>query len=87
MRLIDAEQLWMVTEGDHEFYERFEVENAPTIDAEPVRQGHWEFHPKDAFEAMFTLPMCSSCGFKSADGGRFCSNCGAKMDEEVMTDG
>lgn len=36
MRLIDADQLWMVTEGYHEFYERFEVDNAPTIDAVPV---------------------------------------------------
>lgn len=36
MRLIDADALWMVTEGDHEYYERFEIENAPTVDAVPV---------------------------------------------------
>lgn len=36
MRLIDADALWMVTEGDHEYYERFEIENAPTVDAVEV---------------------------------------------------
>lgn len=36
MRLIDAEKLWMVTEGEHEYYERFEVDDAPTVDAVPV---------------------------------------------------
>ena len=32
MRLIDADALWMVTDGEHEYYERFEVEDAPTIE-------------------------------------------------------
>lgn len=36
MRLIDADALWMVTEGDHDYYERFEIENAPTVDAVEV---------------------------------------------------
>lgn len=41
--------------------------------------GKWTFEPKDAIELMFTKPKCSECGFESADGGNFCSNCGAKM--------
>lgn len=36
MRLIDADALWMVTEGDHQYYEKFEIENAPTVDAVPL---------------------------------------------------
>lgn len=35
-RLIDADALWMVTEGDHDYYERFEIDNAPTVDAVEV---------------------------------------------------
>lgn len=53
----------------------------PTIDAEPVRHGKWIFNPSDAFEAMFAKPKCSECGFESADGGNYCPNCGARMDD------
>lgn len=39
-RLIDAEKLWLTTEyvdgKEHKYYEQFEVDDAPTIDAEPV---------------------------------------------------
>jgi hypothetical protein len=56
--------------------------NANAIDAEPVRHGKWVFNPSDALEAMFAKPKCSECGFESADGGDYCSNCGARMDEE-----
>ena len=52
-----------------------------TVDAEPVKHGHWIFNPKDAIEMMFTLPKCSECGAESSDGGNYCPNCGAKMDE------
>ena len=57
------------------------IAHQPTIDAEPVRHGKWMFTPSDAFEAMFTKPKCSECGFESADGGNYCPNCGARMDE------
>ena len=50
-------------------------------DAEPVRHGRWIFKPKDAIEMMFTLPKCSECGAESPDGGNYCPNCGARMDE------
>lgn len=41
MRIIDAEKLWLTTEYTedgkvHKYYEQFEVDNAPTIDAVPV---------------------------------------------------
>jgi hypothetical protein len=51
------------------------------LKAEPVRHGKWMFTPSDAFEAMFTKPKCSECGFESADGGNYCPACGARMDE------
>lgn len=57
------------------------LKKEPTVDAEPVRHGHWIFNPKDAIEMMFTLPKCSECGAESSDGGNYCPNCGAKMDE------
>ena len=57
------------------------IDVQPTVDAEPVRHGHWIFNPKDAIEMMFTLPKCSECGAESPDGGNYCPNCGAKMDE------
>ena len=42
MRLIDADKLWLTTEytedgKEHKYYEQFEVDDAPTIDAQPVR--------------------------------------------------
>ena len=45
------------------------------------KTGEWIFRPKDAIELMFTKPKCSECGFESADGGNYCPNCGAKMEE------
>lgn len=54
----------------------------PTVEAEPVRHGRWLFNPRDAIEMMFTLPKCSECGAESSDGGNYCPNCGAKMEEE-----
>lgn len=57
-----------------------DINNMPTVDAEPVRHGKWIYEPKDAIEMMFTLPKCSECGFYSADGMYYCSCCGARMD-------
>ena len=56
--------------------------NAPTIDSR--QRGEWIFEPKDAIELMFTKPKCSKCGFESADGGYFCSHCGADMRGEEL---
>lgn len=62
------------------------VEEAPTVDAEPVRHGKWidegqyaDFFPHHAWR-------CSECGEHVIEidtpWGRYCSNCGAKMDGE-----
>ena len=60
-----------------------DIYEQPAVNAESVRHGHWIFNPKDAIEMMFTLPKCSECGAESVDGGNYCPNCGAKMDEMI----
>ena len=57
------------------------IESAPSVDAEPVRHGHWIND--------FSSPLkCSSCGIVSKANEftlrtdfKFCPYCGAKMDE------
>ena len=58
------------------------IDNAPTVDAVPVRHGKWlpENRTMDAFW------VCSCCGFPSEAHGAFkiykyCPNCGARMGE------
>lgn len=55
------------------------LKTAPTIDAEPVRHGHWII-------AEFDCVKCSVCGcyedvWWANQGTNYCPNCGAKMDE------
>ena len=101
MRLIDAENLWLTTEytedgNVHKYYEQWEVDEAPTIDAEPVRHGKWT---ECEYENGINFHRCSVCGqldmyqgifTDSGDRGfifyykrQYCPNCGAKMDEET----
>ena len=60
----------------------FLADEAPTIDAEPVRHGHWVEEP-------FLLGTTHRCNFCGENYGmphgiyNYCPNCGAKMDEEV----
>lgn len=65
------------------------IEDAPTIDAQPVKNGKWEWEPG----YVGTTAKCSVCGLSPrgfyslpiSQIGRlpeykFCPNCGAKMD-------
>lgn len=58
-------------------YKMFEnvIENAPTIDAEPVRHGKWIY-------TGFLEVKCNNCGnvFHELEDINYCPNCGAKMD-------
>jgi len=75
-RLIDADALNMYERlksyyGDAWRDAQEEIDNAPTIDAEPVRHGKWiEEH-------------CSECGeyVYHGDTRNYCPNCGARMDQ------
>lgn len=87
MRLIDADNLELVRA--HLIYENGKegmgyttvcfgsvIRNAPTIDAEPVRHGHWI-----VMDEGITRFQCSACGVKNhRTRWDYCTHCGAKMD-------
>lgn len=54
-----------------------EIENATTVDAEPVRHGRW------CQDEEKTIVLCSECLFMKkfrSSQPNYCPNCGAKMD-------
>ena len=84
MRLIDADAL-LKHKSDHETISTHLIWNAPTVDAEPVRHGHWQI--TDAYPHNV---HCSVCHKRFAqthwgvweDGSlprNYCPNCGADM--------
>ena len=92
MRLIDADALaekayW---HGEHpdvdnlfaegvEAVDMSDIDNAPTIEAEPVRHGRWiERSDKDII-SMTHPYVCNLCGGVEMMKEPYC-NCGAKMD-------
>lgn len=68
------------------------VDDAPTIDAEPVRHGRWievdriTWRGADDHQIDITVEeKCSNCGryverYETVQQENFCPNCGAKMD-------
>lgn len=90
MRLIDADGLiekayW---HGEHpdvenlyaegvEAVDMCDIDEAPTIEAEPVRHGRWYWKPIDERTSERT---CSVCGQGGCDDFNYFPNCGAKMD-------
>lgn len=90
MRFIDADELKKSIEEDEELKSNSlayllmnlmtcYIDDAPTIDAEPVRHGHWVICSDGYY------PYCSKC--KQEPSGKnmtnYCPNCGAKMDEVI----
>lgn len=80
MRLIDANALSELIWRSSRSAIQEVIQNAPTIEAERIRHGHWE-HGKDVFGMYY---QCSECGDQYHVGYEFnyCPNCGARMDEE-----
>lgn len=82
MRPIDADALLenkfeVIDYGDPiEVVEVSDIDDAPTIDAGPVRHGKWE-RPTKSKIARY----CSLCGTRHVSGSanNFCPKCGAKM--------
>lgn len=84
----DGRQRW-----DSGLWIRYKVfeearDNAPTIDAVPVRHGEW-LHPEEEDEDYHTVRWsCPVCWSKfnfyegDTDGTPYCPNCGAKMGED-----
>lgn len=83
MRLIDADALMRCIPNE-DITSRFAVENAPTIEAEPVRHGHWIFTNKPNIYGGTSI-KCSECGYEGMvahiEDHHYCWVCGAKMDE------
>lgn len=48
------------------------------VDAEPIRHGNWEYVYRDNVPYAF---KCSECGEMTIVDGKYCPNCGAKMEE------
>ena len=76
MRLIDADKL----EPSEAYMDGFtrivymdDIDEMPTIDAQPVRHGHWR-------SINMLMECCSVCKGVSLDKTEYCPNCGAKMD-------
>jgi hypothetical protein len=95
MRLIDADALLpgfvvcKVTEYDESgcgmSYKAVPVkaiENAPTIDAEPVRHGRWNYADVRKSFGVLHGVKCSECGVEGVSSYNYCPSCGAKMDLE-----
>lgn len=89
MRMIDANALKTSFEEDghlSSYIEEF-IDNAPTIDAEPVQHGRWIFGELGPVGCDVN---CSECGWGAKnvdpvmwldhDGHKHCGCCGAKMD-------
>lgn len=53
------------------------IDALPTVDAEPVKHGHWEW-TDDPRTGDF---VCSNCLDHNIVRSRYCPYCGAKMDE------
>lgn len=95
MRLIDADELVPDTEYDDDYdaflsFSYVQIDDAPTIEAEPVRHGRWvECDYKHLEHGMIeTEPKaglcCSYCRTafqkKKMTYKQYCPNCGARMD-------
>ena len=58
----------------------------PTVDAEPVRHGHWvDAYPDIEPKPMFMYGICSVCGFEQSISNKlkYCPNCGSNMTRRV----
>lgn len=80
MRLIDADVLEeQFGISDEDIIAKEIIENAPTIDADPVRHGHWIWY-KNHWECS----VCRNNRFTNDSvlglNAAYCSYCGAKMD-------
>jgi NADH pyrophosphatase NudC (nudix superfamily) len=83
-RLIDADMLEpsevYMNYGFTRIVYMDDIDEMPTVDAEPVRHGHWINHFDDLFPEDSSVE-CSVCheyeGIMAND--NYCPNCGAKM--------
>lgn len=53
------------------------IEDAPAVEAKPVRHGRWRFCGEDRWNDAFE---CSECGKIAMENSDYCPHCGEKMD-------
>lgn len=53
------------------------INDAPTIDAVPVRKGYWFYEDKDG-----SYLVCSVCKMSNKSHTPYCPHCGAEMEDE-----
>ena len=101
MRIIDADNLeidYIVASTTtntecYRYVSKEQIDNAPTVDAEPVRHGHWVKSPEYRGDNISGYTdnhwVCSECGKEAIvnewymyDLTDYCPNCGAKMNKE-----
>lgn len=81
MRLINADVLIEIGMFNEEEVE--EMLRYAGIEAEPIVHGHWKQFDNGADGQNVAIQYeCSECGCFTFEESNFCSNCGAKMDEE-----
>ena len=92
-RYIDADELLMCNSWDfydengNKNYACIAVENAPTVDVEPVKRGRWIKLEDDYNNHLYECSYChtwTSLPTEEVNDGniRYCWSCGAKMDRE-----
>lgn len=59
------------------------VEDAPTVDAEPVRHGRWGEYEFFSLSPSLNGYPCSNCGQHEDRKTCYCPNCGAMMDGDA----
>ena len=84
MRLIDADVLLEQMKHRKDYVGRPSdavclVEDAPTIEAEPIRRGRWINHG-----SFVTCSVCNEEQYGIDTGRFYCQNCGAKMDGDTI---
>lgn len=93
MRLIDADALKQIIGSYNPIKHTYEygsvitvadIDNAPTIEAEPVKQGKWIADNDPNADPFFRKGWkCSVCGSRTSYGTPpYCMRCGAKMENE-----
>ena len=81
MRLIDADAI-LDGKVSNAYISRFEIDNAPTIDAAEIVHGKWihAYTNITSFGPIATY-KCSECNQEiTMHDDNYCLNCGAKMD-------
>ncbi len=84
MELIDKGKLLKLIPNE-EIVARMAVMSAPTVDAQPVRHGHWIGIDDEPYEVW----ECDMCGYiyeGDQQWYNYCPNCGAIMGEQNDTD-